>query len=350
MNSLLYTAWGTTSENTKNLIRQIRILNKINSKIDLLSNSKTTASEKYIEKAANAKIEKSLNLFRDFYFTNVKKLKNWIQVYDELDVGELQHYNAIYIFGSIFSTGSKLKRFTNRNFVFPNDSGQMRFHSLGIPLTNLLATLKANREYEVPIHEVCYDPLEFSLSLFHSDYVPKSNYFLYHGYDIEKYNMHRLDSMQYYLKFDKKIFHVDKNLEFSFGMTVYDENRRKYYDFANSFSKKFNNSVFLVNNKFNNINTFVDRDKYLNFISASKYTLILPAYDTNSFSIYRLIESLSNNCLPFIHEDCNIDDVEKSFDVDLHMLKTDRIFSDAQRIEILEYLKSKILVVEKLFK
>lgn len=349
-NSLIYSAWGITSEPTKNLINQIRILNTTDSKINLLTNATTDSGKKYIENIANIKIREQINLFSNFYENRVKKLENWIQVYDELNVCDLEKYDAFYIFGGIFSSASKLRRGTDRNYVFPRDNGQLRFESIGKHLLNILAVLKAHTDYCIPIHDICYDPLEYSLSLFHPDYQPKSNYFLYHGYDMPAYNMHRLDSMQYYLNFKKKFFQIEKTLDFVFGMTVMEADRMSYYEYADLFSKKFQRNFFVANNKFNNINTFVDRDKYLNFISASKYTLILPAYDTNSFSIYRLIESLSNDCLPFIHQDCIIDDVEKSFNVDLSMLKTDKIFSESQRLEILEYLKSKILVVEKLFK
>lgn len=48
-------------------------------------------------------------------------------------------------------------------------------------------------------------------------------------------------------------------------------------------------------------------DDYCKLLEASMYTLIIPSYDTTTFSLRRFVEAIVHDCVPLIHEDCNID-------------------------------------------
>jgi ABC-type xylose transport system substrate-binding protein len=164
--------------------------------------------------------------------------------------------------------------------------------------------------------------------------------------------MKRLDSLQYYLSKQNKNFieeQVEKEYDITFGMTDIQKFREKYFDDAKNVLSKFEKVNFYLLNKVTGEDTFIDRDQYLKKIAQSKYTIILPAYDSTCFSIFRLLESLQNDCLPLIHEDCYIKDVNKSYNTDLSELITDKPFSENDRIELLNKFKKVFLTVERKF-
>lgn len=53
--------------------------------------------------------------------------------------------------------------------------------------------------------------------------------------------------------------------------------------------------------------TLLAYDDYCKLLQASMYTLIIPSYDTTTFSLRRFVEAIVHDCVPLIHEDCNID-------------------------------------------
>ena len=220
------------------------------------------------------------------------------------------------------------------------------------------------------LHEVIWDPLEMSVNLFHPDYVPQDNYHLYFAYDAPALNITRLDSLQYYYQqqcqhviaqTEQSLFDYDnddedspvqmKSCDITFGLTVVEKKRQKYWDDAKQIMARFQTQNFYGRNKFTGEENFLDRAAYLAKIKQSRYTLIVPAYYEPSFSIFRLIESLHNDCLPLIHPDCMIDDVNASYGVDLsELIVSDQMFSEDQRLVLLDKYKKKFLVVDKTFK
>ena len=48
-------------------------------------------------------------------------------------------------------------------------------------------------------------------------------------------------------------------------------------------------------------------DEYLDLLWYSKYTLIIPSYDTTTFSLRRFVEALIQECVPLVYDKCNID-------------------------------------------
>ncbi len=348
MNRLFYTCRNVTGMFSKGLLCNMKILENSTS-LDFLTPRKTDKSKEYIEEYLGIKIDRSLNLFGDFYLNTAMNMANWKEVYDALDVSELKHYDALHIFGGLHFPQSKLTRFSSRALTFPNDRGQMKFKQTGKNIINVMAIHKAHVIYDIPLHEFSYDSDEMCSSLFNVKQNLKK-YNLYHLYDMPQYGMKRLDSLQYYLISRSKIDDQSKDYDFTFGYTVFPYgNREHYVSYVDDLVKKFDTINLYVKNNVTGEDNSIDRDVYLNKIAQSRYTLIIPSYDNNCFSLYRFIESIYNDCLPLIHKDCHIADVEKSYDVDLSELVSNDVFDEDKRLELLSYLKSKFLVFERSF-
>jgi len=349
---LIYSTRGVTASIHESLIQQMRVVETNNSKVDFLSSYKTDKPKQHIQNVSGLSLDKHITHLTKFYYDTAINMSSWTDIYDSLNVEFLKEYQDLYLFGGLFSTASGLRRYTKRNGVFPKDVGQIKFESVAIPSMYVLALLKANHEYGTRLHEIVFDPLEMSLDLFHVDYAPKKCYNLYHGYDKPSLNMKRLDSLQYFLSKQNKNFieeQIDKDIDITFGMTVFEGFREKYLNDAKTIVNKFDKVNFYVLNKITGENTFVDRDEYLKQIVRSRFTIILPAYDGTCFSIFRLLESLHNDCLPLIHKDCYLKDINESYDVDLNELVTDEPFSETKRLELLDKFKKIFLTVDRKF-
>ncbi len=353
--ALIYSTRATGSNTNQSIFQQMAIVKTKNTHIDLLSAHKTTKGMEFIKNAAKIQIENQIDDVARYYHDSAIKMSSWEEIYKNMNVDFLKKYSDLYLFGGIFSPTSNLARGLKRNGIFPKDSGQITFQSVAVPTIHILALLKANREFGINLHEVIWDPLEMSLDLFHEEYKPHKNYHLYFAYDSPSLNIKRLDSLQFYLQeaeanksslFD---FSVEKDIDITFGLTVVEKKRQKYWDDAKQILSNFNTPQFYGRNKFTDEDNFLDRDSYLGQIKRSKYTLIVPSYYEPSFSILRFIESLHNDCLPLIHSDCVIDDVSTSYGVDLSELKVTQPFPEEQREILLEKYKKVFLSVEKTF-
>ena len=57
----------------------------------------------------------------------------------------------------------------------------------------------------------------------------------------------------------------------------------------------------------------ITQKEYYEKIMNSKYTMIIPPYDKDSFSMIRFFESIQLNCLPFVYKKCNLNEVYDTF-------------------------------------
>lgn len=355
---LFYTTRALGGREGVNLARHITIIEDKCQQVDLLTGNSTDSTRHLVHKQGNLLPRCSRNLFGKWYISDAKSMTDWMEVYEKLDVTALQDYTELFLIGGLDLHRSNLGRHENRVGVFPRDRAQLKFESAGIHLVNILALLKAHHQYNIPLHEIAFDPNEMSVDLFHEDVSPNKNYHLYHGYDIPLYNAKRLDSLQYYFKSLNlnpalSLFEQDneKTHDFTFGYTILKNSKREHYaQDVSSLSKNFTNARIYVKNEYTGENTHIGNDLYLDRIKKSLYTFMLPSYDRHCFSIYRFIESLYHDCLPLIHADCNISDVSASYDVDLSVLVRVSPFSDSERNDILQNLKKKMLAVEKTFR
>lgn len=352
MKAIFYSARSLSGREGKSVIRHIGIISKTCSTIDHLSNTWTDAVKLEIEDTGCVKINQSINLFGRFYESDAVNMASWLNIYDALNVEPLKAYDRLFLIGGMDLWRSGLTRFGKRAGVFPSDAGQVKFQSVGVHCINILAMLKAHNLYSIPLQEIAFDPNELSCDLFHEQVAPKHDYTLYHGYDIPKYNIKRLDSLQHYFsERPKGLFELDKTEDFTFGYTILEKsNREEFVPAIREMISKFNTANVYVKDYQTGTDTLIDPDAYLCKLEISRFTYMLPSYDRHCFSGYRFIEAIQNDCLPLIHPNCNRQDIELSYGIDLSPLVVTTPPSESQRLELLEYVKSKIMVVEKLFR
>lgn len=318
---LFFSTHSLTGWNGGNILPSLRILESRSKHIGWLNNLKKPASTlAKVRHSHNFEITETLRLAPEV-FGRIKSgsYKDWMQVYRGLDPRPLKRFKTLFIMGGLLSTGSQLGRHLKRAEVFPHDRGQLRFQSQALNLINALWILKAHNDFSIPIHEWAIDPLELSLDRFHDDVAPKSRYQLYHGYDIPDYGARRLDNLQYFYERHPEPVPEDKPLDFVFGYTMLKgTSREAYRKDIQRVLKQFPSGrrKIFARDDAQGIDTLVCKADYLNALAQSKYTLVLPAYDQQQFSISRFQEALHVDCLPILHEDVNAKDVERSFRVD----------------------------------
>lgn len=349
MSILFYTTRSITSNLSAGLLANLAILETESSEIDFLTSKKTDKSALYITATTGLPIRKSRNLFSDFYMSECLTKETWQEIYDSLDVSPLKDYSSMYIMGGLFSPSGNVYRFSTKlpNFLASNLA--IKWNSIGVTIINVLALIKAHKEYSIPLHEFSYDTDELACSLITQ---MGQNYFQYHIYDLPRYNMSRLDSLLYHLAKKEKnsLFEPEKKFDLTFGYTVFPNgNRPSYVDWVNKTSQKFELVNLYTINKLTGVDTSIPREAYLNKIQESKFTLILPSYDKMCFSLYRFIESIHNDCLPILNSACYTEEVEQSFDVKFDRIR-DIIPTDDERIELLAYYKDKLLDCQQFFK
>lgn len=288
---------------------------------------------------------------------SVEKYQTWLDWYnsdcaDEI-INQFNNVKCVFVFGGMLSDATKFtKEHNGLNSSLPTKN-QTKFMQNGYHVTGLLLSIKLANKFGCQLNEICYDQCENSINQLTVIQIPKL-YKLWHGYDVPKFEMHKLDSLQYYLLnkkvsnslFDDNDVVVDKEFNLVFGMSVLTEDRIKVYENL----LKIDNAKLFVKNKFTGEDSFIERDEYISHIAKSKFTLILPTYDSMSFSIFRLIESIYNDCLPLIGNDCYIEEIVDSLDIDRSVISEITIKYDEpiefpteyRRIELIEYFKSKL--------
>jgi hypothetical protein len=146
---------------------------------------------------------------------------------------------------------------------------------------------------------------------------------------------------------------TSKSIDFVFGYTVITKDRNSIFTEVNEIVSCFDNFKLYVHDKVNGTSNFLSRELYLEQVAKAKYTLIIPPYDKESVSIYRILESIELDCLPLFHKDVNYKLIEESFNVDLSklILKDNSFipFTEEERCDIIKQLKTKMLVFEKGF-
>jgi len=137
----------------------------------------------------------------------------------------------------------------------------------------------------------------------------------------------------------------------TFGYTLYaNGNRPAYVRWIEGMASKFKPKQIFVKDAINKENSnVVPFDEYLTKIEQSKYTLVIPSYDSNTFSMYRFIEAIQRGCLPILHADCNVTDAEKSHGINLTQLKVHFPFKEVDRQDLIKYYRTKLMTFEQGF-
>lgn len=160
------------------------------------------------------------------------------------------------------------------------------------------------KKYDVPIIQFINDPMEFRFC----DYTKnvKKQYFFHKYLNLEYFPNYEY-SIFYKNKFKEKF---NKELNFTFGYTVLSKEREKYENLYDDLSKIKKSKIF-IKDRHKGIKKYTDYLSYMEFIKKSKYTLVIPPYKDDSFSIVRFYEAIAANTIPLIHCDVNINHLPK---------------------------------------
>lgn len=262
------------------------------------------------------------------------KLK-FSELVDLINVDEFKEYDTIRFFDGIQLSGINNKK--------PLDYNQRVNMNIGVSFNQLFNTaicIAIHKKFNTKVVQYTTDPQEMQLNqLKIPTIVEKANFG--HNYKNQKYNDFYQKSME---KKRKLIPKVEKDLEFVMGYTELKELSRN-----NTVSKineviryNFKNIKIFTRNDSIGINTLIRHNEYLSYLNRSKFTLVIPPYDKESFSVYRLIESLAFDCLPLIHNSCCLKYMNETYNCDFSELiyNDDFDLSDENRLYLLEKFKS----------
>lgn len=265
------------------------------------------------------------------FLSRVHKMtyQTWEDVYNEFDL-DLPAIDDVWIFGGPMSEGGKLKRkFGDTVGKYLTKNGFMNFISVSNLYSMLYMTLKLVNKYDSQIHELCYDPAEFSFGCIKEPRVkPRKSPLVYHAYDIPSLGIKRLDTWKEYLdNYTPKTDLFEREVsDLVYGYSYMTLERKSVYDDIIKVVSEIDTETYKVKifekNKIHNIDTSLSRDDYINEIMNSRFTLVFPAYAKDVFSIYRFMESLYYDCLPLIHSSCesSLVDVQNSFGISMDYL------------------------------
>jgi uncharacterized protein YlbG (UPF0298 family) len=352
-------SFTTTNKKHHSLVQQFSYLEKIVEEknieeIIFLSVNKTECDLKKVLELSKFKYPELIryislgNKLLELYQTE----NNWGDLGEKI-VSTFYHYLIdsevdFYIFGGIIQRGATIPSFVNyykNNIKSSNHSSTRRKLEKIFLYHNLIEKLKLNT------YHIVFDPQEL-------DFSEGENYTKYHNYNDSRLNLHRLDSLQYYLKHKEieKNLSLFKDLEFVFGATIIHESRMGLHSTMEeliSLNERENYKVLYVN-KFmkEKYNTFVERPAYLKLIQRSKYTLVLKAYEENSFSASRFIESVYYSCIPLLWHNSNYYLLE-SLGLSIEWLEKNLVVSNVgeiqNKIDTLDWKEISDFLYEKLF-
>ena len=77
----------------------------------------------------------------------------------------------------------------------------------------------------------------------------------------------------------------------------------------------------------------IKQQDYYNKLSKSKYTLIIPSYDTSTFSMIRFLEAIMVDCLPIIYSLCDLTDLKRTFPDIYTIVKRKLIVGDIRGLD-----------------
>lgn len=234
-------------------------------------------------------------------------------------------------------------------------------------------------EYAAAKHIQCYnfceDPLQHKL-----DYIDglQIRHFYFHFVPDNIYVQQCKDGSEHHSKFEfspsQQYWYCmcqhrgmsakcDKQRDFVFAMTDSWPDRRDRYNYILRMDHlcELDSSKFLFkyttrrhNNQWKHNGPLIPYEEYLQLIKTAKFTLSIPSYDENCFSLRRFFEALTNDCIPLVLDTCNykygfncnqefIDIVEKWLLVNVEDLSVlDEVVAEAVKHydEILAAIKS----------
>lgn len=236
------------------------------------------------------------------YFEYIKNRKNKFKI---VNCNDDINYDILFIFGGTFKDKEKIK-----NSVLEKNSFDKYFY-----LNKFI-----ERNLNIKICNYLYDPKCTKLS--DVDVISKSLNgrkieYLNAYYDKTK-NHKALSIFEYFCFKDYNVNFKIKKYDFVFGYTASIETDRKYLsDFIRSNVNENEKVLIFTKDKFTKRNNLINQKEYFDKIRMSKFSLVVPSNDKDSFSFSRMLECISNGCIPLILEGCNIELIKDNY-IDLY--------------------------------
>lgn len=115
---------------------------------------------------------------------------------------------------------------------------------------------------------------------------------------------------QYYLlKSSEKAESKEKEYDFVFGYTVFDDSRKDVENIMTRLQREKGKTKYRIfcKNKNKGINNLVSQEEYLEYLRKAKFSMVIPSYETSEFSMMRFMECVFSNCVPLIYSTCNLE-------------------------------------------
>ena len=353
---LVHLSYSINSISGHILCKQLRyIKTKYSNSHDIvlvLSNLKTQKRKEIIERLSGIHFSDVIvthNFWKKIFIKDIYKYNSWKTFYHEENwFNNIKNIDAIYMFGGLIN-GTLLRDKDSLNTHVIERGTFLKFVSASTYISTIFQLLKLSNTRGIALHEIICDPQEASLDTIRYDAMSPRHHHLWFCYSIPRIKAVRLD----YIQTLPAPLHVKKTIDFCFGSTFVSKYRWEVYDKILpllNFFKDQHNSKILIYHKQLGINTCVTHDEYVRLIEKSRYTLIIPAYDVNTFSMLRFYEAVSRGCLPLIFIDTVVEDFRTSFGISKSIIKEITIHShinsfsmcECRRLEIIKYLQQKL--------
>lgn len=348
MKTLLYTTHSWRVGNSKSIFQHI---NFIPDQIDIFMNHKSLKFSFDHPRNFGMVGNDIFKTYMDTYRTS----KSWMEYYDQIDVSQYKDYDNIYVIAPptycLYGlTDEKLQKLYAKWNGLLNSNMELHFNSHALPLLHMMVLIKASREYHIPFFQHNFEVTGIDFSKI-KDLEPYQ-YVKFHGYQYR--NSDYFTTLQdYYVKNPVDI--PEKTLDFAFCFYTFEKQNQKHRLTAtNDLKEKLipqideSKMFFYEYIKENKDMKPILRDEYFDQLAKARYTYIIPSFQSDVFSIDRFIDAIAYDCLPLIHPLTVTEDVERTYDVNLSPLKTFDFPSEEDRLELLAYIKQKMLYVSRL--
>jgi hypothetical protein len=355
---VIHIAYAIASISGSILCKQLRyVKNKYSDTHDfilVMSQVKTLRNQEIVEELSGIRFSEVI-LSHRFWKTCLSKESNykynsWKTFYREENwFTSLENVDKIFCFGGLISSQILRSKDSLNDYILAR-GGLMKYVSASTYISSMLQLLKLSNEKGIEFNEIICDPQETSFDMIRDEEFKCRDHKLWFCYDIPRIGAKRLDYIQ---SADANAKTKEKVLDFCFGSTFVSKYRYAFYDqiepLLKFFEDNFRTKLFIYHNK-KDINTVVSHDEYQDFISQSRFTLIIPSYDVRTFSMLRFYESVSRGCLPLILDNVFVEDFRDSFGIDQCVIDEITIstsinsinITEPRRIELLSYLYSKL--------
>jgi len=308
----------------------------------------TIKTKKYFLKYAN-----DFQSFNALIYLDIDlEVDNWNNYLDNLNFDLPIKIEKVFEIGGLLNTNFYRNKENELNKLTRNEcKSYSKFLSIRNNILLFYFIWYILKKYNLTLYHLIYDPGCCDYSKFNC--FNGINYNRFFLYDSKIFNFKRLDIFLYYYQKNTiqkgflNLLNIEKNIDLTVGYSI-NTKKRLYFEKYDNLLNSINNKRIFIKNKYKNIDTFIDKESYINFIKKSYCTLILPAYDNMSFSYIRFLESIAFDCIPLIHKDCFINEAFDNENIDYLIVDETNIYDKLNyckdnHLQIINELKNKFI-------